>query len=184
MLKSIFSFFFFIFCSISTFSQVNMSDTMLVEDLFSNSKTTKSSTAKSSIAKSSDSLINFNIIKDNQSISYTRFIFALFVVSAMMFIFYIFVKKRYGTKVAIKTAENLDVLEVMNLGANKLYIVRAGNKVLVVGSGTAGLTLIHKFDKNETIDLLSSYDEGMDGTTSGKFSDILNNFLDKYKEKK
>lgn len=179
MLKIIFSFLFLIFFTGSIFSQINMSDTMLVEDLFSNSKITKPS-----IAKSSDSLINFNTIKDNQSISYTRFIFALFVVSAMMFIFYIFVKKRYGTKVAIKTAENLDVLEVMNLGANKLYIVRAGNKVLVVGAGTAGLTLIHKFDSNETIDLLSSYDEGMNGTTSGKFSDILNNFLDKYKEKK
>ncbi len=116
-------------------------------------------------------------------ISYGRFVFALFVVTALLFAFYLFAKKKYGVKKISSSTTNLDVLEELSIGVNRLYIVRVSNRVMVVGAGSSGVNHIHTFDKEETMDILSSYDEGMDGSTSGKFSEIINGFLDKYKEK-
>ena len=149
--------------------QVDDDESLLIDDLII------SSTPSSDTSKPAPDTVG--------TVSYGKFIFALFVVALMLFTFYLFVKKKYGVKASPINGGNLDVLEEISVGINKMYIVRAGNRAYVVGSGTGGLNLIHTFDSKETIDILSSYDEGTDGTTSGKFSEIMNGFLDKYKEK-
>ncbi len=127
--------------------------------------------------------ISTKIEESKLNIFLIKFFISLFIILLFFIGLYLYFK-RYNKR-GIYVSENIDILEEYPIDFNsKIVVLRFSDRILVfVLNKTGNASLLTEIKGDEALNIISSYSDVLSENYLGRFSNIIDRFLDKYREK-